>query len=69
MTTSDWLSLEAQHRPHVITLYFEEVDTRGHIHGPGSNEVSEAIGRIDGHLGDLLDGIDAMAIRDRIYVV
>ncbi len=28
--------MEKDKRPSFITLYFENVDTQGHVHGPGS---------------------------------
>ena len=37
---------EAQ-RPHLITLYFEDVDTMTHGYGPGSEQSVESIKRVD----------------------
>ena len=35
-----WLRLPAAQRPHFITLYFSDVDSAGHAHGPDSEEVA-----------------------------
>jgi predicted AlkP superfamily pyrophosphatase or phosphodiesterase len=65
----DWLAMPDDRRPHLVTLYFEDVDTATHRHGPGSRESIEAIARVDGYLGTLLDGIDALPIAEDTYVV
>jgi len=65
----EWLSLPAGQRPHLLTLYFEDVDSASHDFGPGSQENNAAIVRVDGYLGDLLDGISALPYGDEVYVV
>lgn len=65
----DWLELPAEKRPHMITLYFSDVDGAGHGFGPGSDEVGAAIATVDGNLGRLLDGIEQLAHADDVYVV
>jgi len=65
----EWLSMSDDKRPHMITLYFEDVDTATHIHGPGSPESIAAIKRTDGHLQKLMTGIDNTAVADSTYVV
>jgi predicted AlkP superfamily pyrophosphatase or phosphodiesterase len=64
-----WLQLPAERRPHVITLYFSEVDTATHEGPLDSPAVVEAVQSLDGSVGQLLDGIEALPIRDRVYVV
>lgn len=64
-----WLALPEPSRPHLVTLYFEDVDAATHDHGVGSELSVEAIGRVDGYLGALLDGIEALPIADKTYVV
>jgi predicted AlkP superfamily pyrophosphatase or phosphodiesterase len=63
-----WLAEPAPTRPHVITLYFEDVDDNTHWYGPGSAESVAAIGRVDVHLQKLLAGIDALPHGDQVYV-
>ena len=65
----DWLALPPEQRPHVITLYFSDVDGAGHTFGPESREVAEAIRRVDSALGRLLDGLDRLPHGDDVYVM
>jgi predicted AlkP superfamily pyrophosphatase or phosphodiesterase len=64
-----WLRLPAHQRPHVVTLYFSDVDDAGHRHGPFAPEVDHAVASVDSALGRLLDGIEALPIRDQVYVL
>ena len=68
-TVLEWLSLPAQSRPHLVTLYFEHVDTATHRHGPGSRESIASIQDVDRNIGRLLDGIEGLPISDRVYIV
>ena len=36
-----WLDMPADDRPQLITLYFNEPDSRGHTYGPFSTEVTQ----------------------------
>jgi predicted AlkP superfamily pyrophosphatase or phosphodiesterase len=65
----DWLQLAAEERPHMITLYFEDVDTAGHDFGQGSVELAEAVAQVDASIGRLLDAIDELEIRDKVHVL
>jgi hypothetical protein len=65
----EWLSMSDDKRPHMITLYFEDVDTTTHIHGPGSPESIASIKRTDGYLQKLMTGIDNTAVAGSTYVV
>ena len=60
----DWLNMEDEQRPHLITLYFEDVDSATHQHGPGSSQSIAAIERVDGYLGQLIAGIEALSIAE-----
>ena len=64
-----WLALPPAERPHMITLYFSDLDDAGHDHGPDSPEVAEAVSGVDRHIGRLLDGIAALPHGDQVYVV
>jgi len=64
-----WLGMPLEHRPHMLTLYFEDVDLAGHDFGPGSSEVGDAVEIVDGNLGRLLDGIEALPHASAIFVV
>ena len=65
----DWLALPEAVRPHLLTLYFEDVDDHGHWYGPESEENLAAVRRVDTLLGRLLDGIDALPHGDEVHVV
>jgi len=65
----DWLVEPAATRPHLVTLYFEDVDDSTHWYGPGSAESLAAIHRVDGQVGRLLEGIAALPHGDQVYVV
>jgi predicted AlkP superfamily pyrophosphatase or phosphodiesterase len=68
-TVLKWLQLPVERRPHLITLYFSEVDTATHEGPLDSPEVEQAVRSVDASVGQLLDGIDALPIRDRIYLI
>ena len=65
----DWLSAPPETRPHMVTLYFEDVDDNAHWHGPVSPESREAIGRVDAQIQTLLDGLEDMEIADSLYII
>ena len=54
----DWLRLPPETRPHLITLYFSEVDGTGHRFGPKSPQVKEKILTLDKDLGYLFDELE-----------
>ena len=68
-TVLEWLRLPPDRRPHMITLYFSEVDTASHDGPLDSPEVEKAAQSLDRSVGLLLDGIDALPVRDRINVL
>lgn len=65
----EWLRLPVERRPHVITLYFSDVDSATHDLELGAPAVAEAARTVDTAIGQLLDGLDTLPIRDRVYVV
>ncbi len=65
----EWLDLEADDRPRLITLYFSEVDGAGHRYGPASTEVAEAIISVDAALGMLVDGLRARGLYDDVNLL
>ncbi|XP_068197885.1 ectonucleotide pyrophosphatase/phosphodiesterase family member 1 isoform X2 [Antennarius striatus] len=56
-TVMQWLSLPQGERPDFYTLYLEEPDSSGHHHGPASEEVVQALEKVDRILGLLMDGL------------
>jgi len=65
----EWLSMPDERRPHLITLYFEDVDTMTHSFGPGSARSIAAIKHVDDYLVTLLDGVDELPIAEEVYIV
>jgi predicted AlkP superfamily pyrophosphatase or phosphodiesterase len=65
----DWLQWPEDRRPHVITLYFEHVDTAGHDFGRGSKQLAEAVAEVDAHIGRLLDAIDELNFSDEVSLL
>jgi arylsulfatase A-like enzyme len=65
----DWLAEPPESRPHLLTLYTEDVDDHTHWHGPGSPESLASIARVDQRLQQLLDGIAKLPHGDQVYVI
>ncbi len=53
-TLIDLLRRPQDIRPRFLTLYFDEVDTIGHINGPDAPETTAAIADVDAHIGKLV---------------
>ncbi len=68
-TVLAWLREPPETRPHLVTLYFSDLDDVGHRDGPESPEVAAAVASVDAHLGTLVDGIAALPHADRVYLV
>jgi predicted AlkP superfamily pyrophosphatase or phosphodiesterase len=64
-----WLRLSDERRPHVITLYFSDLDSASHDGPLNSPEITQALRTLDRTLGSLVEGVNALPIRDRIYLV
>lgn len=68
-TVLQWLSLPTADRPRLVMLYFDQPDGIAHAVGPDHPAVDSVVAELDGHLGRLLDGIEALAIADRTTVL
>ncbi|MFN3515425.1 MAG: ectonucleotide pyrophosphatase/phosphodiesterase [Phenylobacterium sp.] len=64
-----WLDLPKEERPAFLTLYFDEVDTAGHVGGPNSAQLDEALERTDAALGRLVAGLKARGIAADLVIV
>ena len=51
----EWMDLRGARRPAFMTLYFDDVDHAGHVHGPDSPEVNASIRTVDRALSRLFD--------------
>ena len=65
----EWLKLPKSKRPHLITLYYHDVDSAGHRYGPLSDETKDAISRVDKSLKDLNDFIQGHDSSINIIIV
>jgi predicted AlkP superfamily pyrophosphatase or phosphodiesterase len=64
-----WLRLPPKQRPHLITLYYANVDYAGHKHSPDSPEVAEAVQHLDGMMGRLSKGLAGLHLPVDLIVV
>ena len=68
-TVLQWLRLPAARRPHLITLYFSELDSTSHNNSLEADALAASVQSLDAALGMLLDGIDTLSMRDEVYLV
>jgi alkaline phosphatase D len=64
-----WLRLPAELRPHMITLYYADVDYAGHKHTADSQEVADAVHHLDEMIGKLQEGLTAIPLPVDVIVV
>ena len=64
-----WLKLPEGKQPSFLTLYFSEVDNAGHDEGPESEAVRAAVQSVDRVIGELVAGVDAIGLADRVHYV
>ncbi|HMV47862.1 MAG TPA: ectonucleotide pyrophosphatase/phosphodiesterase [Blastocatellia bacterium] len=64
-----WLELPRAQRPTLMTLYYSDVDHGGHDAGPDSENVRQAIARVDAALSRLVEGLKARGIFNRVNLV
>lgn len=64
-----WLALPSAERPSVVTLYFSDVDSAGHEHGPLSTENAAAVARVDAAIGMLAQRLETAGLWDRTHLV
>lgn len=65
----EWLELPEAERPSFLTLYYSDVDSAGHSRGPDSPEARDAVLRVDASLGELVTGVKALGLADRVHYV
>jgi len=65
----EWLAMPDSSRPRLVAVYFSDVDTDGHAHGPDSPEVNAAIARVDSAVGAIIDGIAQQGKTSHVNVV
>jgi len=58
-----WLQLPAAKRPHLITIYFPEVDHAGHKYGPESKETARQVHFIDSAVNELVKAVNQTKLK------
>jgi predicted AlkP superfamily pyrophosphatase or phosphodiesterase len=66
----DWLHLPAEKRPHLITMYFSDMDDAGHDNGPNNDEkLKKKLFALDANLGSLFDKVKKTGLPVNIIIV
>lgn len=65
----EWLKLPEQNRPHFITLYFSDVDSKGHSYGPEAPETKAAVQALDEEIGNLDRRVSELGLPVNIILV
>ncbi len=64
-----WLDLPPGQRPRFCTLYFDIVDSKGHLYGPDAPETAAAVQEVDSAIGRLLAGLTQRKLREQTDLV
>jgi len=64
-----WLELPEDERPHLITWYMDEPDSKGHRYGPESTEIKETITYLDSLVGVFLNRLQELPIHENINII
>lgn len=64
-----WLNRDDPDRADFATLYFSEVDSKGHEFGPDSAEVNASIVSADQAIGELLQGLRVLGLAEKTTIV
>ncbi len=66
----EWLRLPEKKRPHLITMYFSDMDDAGHRYGPDDDEkIGKALLELDEDLGTLFRGIENTGLPVNVILV
>ncbi|MGB5014985.1 MAG: ectonucleotide pyrophosphatase/phosphodiesterase, partial [Pyrinomonadaceae bacterium] len=68
-TVLGWLDLPRDKRPTMITLYFSDTDDAGHAAGPDSENIRNAVKKVDGDIARLVDGLTKRKIGNKVNVI
>ncbi|MEO7454872.1 MAG: ectonucleotide pyrophosphatase/phosphodiesterase [Gemmatimonadaceae bacterium] len=66
---TSWLRKPAADRPHLVMIYFSDVDDTTHRYGPDAPQTAVAVTSVDNALRRLLDSIAVLPIRDSVNIV
>lgn len=65
----EWFSFKPEKRPHIVTLYFSDIDDAGHRYGPDSEELKLAVLEMDALVGTILNERKKLNIPLNIIIV
>jgi len=65
----EWFQLPEPVRPHLVTMYFSDVDTAGHLYGPSAPETEQAVANLDTVVGTLLQGLEATRLPINVFIL
>jgi len=65
----DWLRRPAATRPKFLTLYFDTVDSAGHMYGPDDRRTTAAVADVDKLVGQLVDGLTGLGQPANLVIV
>ncbi|WP_299119632.1 ectonucleotide pyrophosphatase/phosphodiesterase [uncultured Tenacibaculum sp.] len=66
----DWLKMPSEKRPHLITMYFSDMDDTGHEFGPNNDEaIKGGLYPLDNVLGELFNKIKELNLPINIVIV
>ncbi|XP_019192436.1 PREDICTED: ectonucleotide pyrophosphatase/phosphodiesterase family member 3-like [Ipomoea nil] len=68
-TVLKYFDLPDDEIPSFMTLYFEDPDHQGHKVGPDDPQITEAVGRIDGLIGRLIQGLEERGIFEDVSII
>lgn len=64
-----WLDLPLERRPTLYTLYFSDTDDAGHRYGPNSEQVKQAVEKVDADLSRLIGGLKRREIDKKVNLI
>lgn len=64
-----WLDLAKAERPQMFTMYFSDTDDAGHDFSPDSEELNEAVKKVDNDLKRLVEGLKKRKIYKDVNII
>lgn len=68
-TTAAAIAYWTANRPALMFIHLDNMDHTGHAHGWLSKEYYKAVEDADGYVGQVLDMVDALSVRDSTYIL
>ncbi|CAI9293199.1 unnamed protein product [Lactuca saligna] len=64
-----YFDLPNEEIPVFMALYLEDPDSQGHLVGPDDPEITEAVSRIDGLIGRLINGLEKRGVFEDVTII